>query len=167
MLCFRGFNQVSREMAAWTRPAPVHVSTRYMYFLCLLITQAAAWGVVQFHGSRNCSSDTVSFARLCTANKCCTAISYRPADQTQSAIGARGNCANGRVIGKLYSAHDCTGQVISSFDVEELTSDDIESARCSFVGIHDSAMGDCSGGASLCCSWLFVACLLLFLFLQL
>ena len=165
----------------------VHLTTAIaLYVICLLTTQVGAWGVVQFHGSRNCSSDTVSFARLCSANKCCTAISYSPADQTQSAIGAKGNCANGRVTGKLYAAHgappplrqlpllhpysslnyfaDCSGQVLSSFDVEELTSDDIQSARCSFVGTHDSAMGDCSGGDSLCASWKTFALLLLFLF---
>jgi hypothetical protein len=37
---------------------------------------------------------------------------------------------------------------MSTFDVEELTSDDIQSARCSLVAAHDSAMGDCSGGAA-------------------
>jgi hypothetical protein len=75
------------------------------FLLCLLATPAAAWGVVLFHASRNCSSDTVSFARLCKANQCCTAIAYSPADQMQSAIGAMGFCANGRVIGKLFAAY--------------------------------------------------------------
>ncbi len=41
---------------------------------------------------------------------------------------------------------DCSGVVSSTFDVEELTSDEISSARCSVVGAGDSAMGDCSGG---------------------
>lgn len=76
-----------------------------VFLLCLLTTGANGWGIVQFHGSRNCSSDRVSFARLCTANKCCSAISYSPADQSQSAIGAKGQCANGRVVGKLYAAY--------------------------------------------------------------
>jgi hypothetical protein len=100
------------EMTGWT-PAHVYLSTTALCLLSLLVTQAAAWGVVQFHGSRNCSSDTVSFARLCIANKCCTAIAYRPADQSQSAIGAKGNCANGRVTGKLYSAHGNAARLFS------------------------------------------------------
>ena len=75
------------------------------FLLCLSATPAATWGVVLFHASRNCSSDTVSFARLCKANQCCTAIAYSPADQMQSAIGAMGFCANGRVIGKLFAAY--------------------------------------------------------------
>jgi hypothetical protein len=156
--------------------------------ICLWATQAHAWGVVLFRGSKNCSSDTVSFARLCAANKCCDAIAYDPATQTESAIGAMGHCANGRVLGKLYSAYgnavhlhppagnlcdfalpspplaDCSGQVISTFDVEELTSDEITSARCSIVGIRDSAMGDCSGSSMLRFTWQAAACLLLVFF---
>ena len=53
----------------------------------------------------------------------------------------------------LTRGADCSGQVISTFDVQELTSDDIQSARCSLVGAHDSAMGDCSGGAAMQFAW--------------
>ena len=76
-----------------------------LFLVCFLTRQADAWGLVQFRGSRNCSSDAVSFVRLCAANECCTAIAYSPADQSQSAIGAKGFCAKGRVTGKLYSAY--------------------------------------------------------------
>jgi hypothetical protein len=56
---------------------------------------------------------------------------------------------------------DCSGQVTSTFDVEELTTDDIQSARCSLVGADHSAMGDCSSGAVLHFTWL---CILFFVF---
>jgi hypothetical protein len=59
---------------------------------------------------------------------------------------------------------DCSGLVKSTFDVEELTSDEIESARCSPVGAHDSGMGDCSGAAKLLFPWPFILCLLVFVF---
>jgi hypothetical protein len=154
-------------------------SAVFMCIVCLITSQANAWGLVQFHGSRNCSSDSVSVARLCTANKCCISIMYNPADRSQSAIGAIGYCKHGRVLGKLYSAYgeadpfsslvsvltlflaDCSGQVLSTFDVEELESDDIQSSRCSLVGSEHSGMGDCSGGASLQVFWRYVASVLI------
>ncbi len=96
-------------MTAWGRPCTsalrhAHVCAIIVLLLCLLAA-ADAWGVVLFRGSKNCSSDAVSFARLCAANQCCNAIAYDPAAQAQTAIGAKGYCANGRVLGKLYSAY--------------------------------------------------------------
>lgn len=167
-------------MASWGSASTAFQTALSVLLLCLLSTRAHAWGIVQFHGSRNCSSDAVSFARLCLSGECCTALSYSPADQTQSAIGAIGFCANGRVTGKLYSAYgnarpvaarsvscviaDCSGPAKSTFDVEELTSDEIQSASCSPVGAYDSGMGDCSGGAKLLFSWPCIVCLLVFVF---
>ena len=68
------------------------------------------------------------------------------------------------VISSFFAA-DCSGQVLSDFDVEELTSDDIQAARCSPVGALDSAMGDCSSGVALILSWQFVLSMLLCVFL--
>ena len=50
---------------------------------------------------------------------------------------------------------------------QELTSDDIATARCSPVGSHDSAMGDCSSSSMLLLAWQAVACLLLLLLVSL
>ena len=92
-------------MTAWGFDDSGLRSVVVLFLLCFMTTAADGWGVVQFHGSRNCSSDEVSFVRLCAANKCCTAISYNPADESQSAIGAKGHCVDGRVVGNLYAAY--------------------------------------------------------------